>query len=138
MVNKLQELLNDGNLDSHWNEALDSWEKDEIAKVRERVNSAREWVSSRKEQLLTSIKDITDEDDVNLALALWYIELKSHWLMLNTQMNYQLFQKGDIDLDVHYKGTMISHLMGAFEPLIREEDQMKISEFLMTPIPVTP
>ena len=61
MVKKLQELLNDGNLDSHWNEALDSWETDEIAKVKERVSSAREWVSSRKEQLLSSIKDITDE-----------------------------------------------------------------------------
>ena len=138
MVNKLQELLNDGSLDSLWSEALDSWEKDEIAKVRDRVSSAKDWVETKKEQLLRSIQDINDEEDMNLALALWYIELKSHWLMLNTQMNYQLFQRGDIDLDVHYKGTMISHLLGAFEPLLNTDDQGKISEFLMNPLPVAP
>jgi len=136
MVNKIQEMLHDNNLDAHWNEALDSWEKDEVAKVQDRVTTAREWVNTRKEQLLSSITDVKEDEDANLAFALWFIELKSHWLMLNTQMNYQLFQKGAIDLDIHYKGAMISHLMGAFEPLIREEDQVKISEFLMTPSPV--
>lgn len=73
-----------------------------------------------------------------MVVAVRFIELKSHWILLNTQINYKLVSKGEVDMSLAYRASLISQLLEALEHLIEPEDIDRIIDFLSEPLPGHP
>lgn len=84
-------------------------------------------------KLLRMCDEIAEEEDIRLALITHYIELKSKWMALNTQMNYQFFRNGACDPHVQGEGTAVSFLLNEIGDLLPAEDVAKVEEFLIAP-----
>jgi hypothetical protein len=102
--------------------------------VEQLVNESVAWIDNLRRDILTLVKQIEDEDDVRMAVAIQYVELKSRWIAFNTKMNYERFRKGDCDRLDMCKGACASTLLGHIEELLSTEDVDKITDFLAAPI----
>jgi len=95
------------------------------------------WVTSIAEDFLTLLREIDHPEQIDATTAIQYIEIKSHWIALNTKMNYQLARQGQADPMVILKGAAISQFLGALEPLINPGDIEAITDFLSEPLDKT-
>jgi hypothetical protein len=112
----------------------EDWQSMAEAYSEEIAQSALQWVRRRRDDFIRAIQEINDEEDFNLLLAIQFIELKSHWMMLNTKMNYEIFRGKDPEEETVLRGSLISFLIEAIESFIDEEDLSKITEFLAQPV----
>lgn len=125
----VQEVLRNANLEKTIPEALSAWE----GATREQIQEVASWVCTLRDDLNSLLSTIDDEEQIGASLAIHYIELKSHWIALNTRMNYQL-ARGESDAGVVLRGTGISMLLAQVEPLIAASDVDAITDFLSQPI----
>lgn len=87
-----------------------------------------------RDQFLQASRDIDDPETLDMALAVRYIEMKSHWILLNTQINYGLVSTGETNMNLAYRASLISQLLEALERLIEPEDIDRIIDFLSQPL----
>lgn len=130
---KLQDTinqLNDGSLERVAREALNSYQGANPADVEKLVR----WTQSLRDDLIALIKEIDDEDEVAMTLAINYIELKSRWIAINTKINYQNFRTGSCDPVSALRGAAISQLLAKVESLLSQDDIDQITQFLAEPI----
>jgi len=92
------------------------------------------WVCQLAEDFLMLLKDIDDPEQIDATTAIHYIEIKSHWIALNTRMNYQLARQGQADPTIVLKGAAVSQFLATLEPLIKSADIDAITQFLSEPI----
>lgn len=102
--------------------------------VEQLVDESITWIENLRRDIVTLVKQIEDDDDVRMAVAIQYVELKSRWIAFNTKMNYERFRKGDCDRLDMCKGACASTLLGHLEELLSTEDVDKITDFLAAPI----
>jgi len=130
---KLQDTidqLKDGSLEQVSREALSSYQGANPADVEKLVK----WTQSLRDDLVTLIKEIDDEDEVAMTLAINYIELKSRWIAINTKINYQNFRTGSCDPVSALRAAAISQLLAKVESLLSQGDIDQITQFLAEPI----
>jgi len=130
---KLQDTidqLKDGSLEQVAREALSSYQGANPADVEKLVK----WTQSLRDDLVTLIKEIDDEDEVAMTLAINYIELKSRWIAINTKINYQNFRTGSCDPVSALRAAAISQLLAKVESLLSQGDIDQITQFLAEPI----
>jgi hypothetical protein len=83
---------------------------------------------------LSHLDDVGDDsEELLISVALGFIEMKSQWQMLNTQINYQVFRKGEANTYMTYKSSLLSVLVDAIGQFLTPEDLEKIQEFLLNP-----
>lgn len=99
-----------------------------------RINTTVMWLDAVRSELIATIAEIDDEEDLATTIAVQYVELKSRWIAFNTKMNYERFRKGDCDRLDMCKGACASTLLGHIEELLSTEDVDKITDFLAAPI----
>ena len=73
-------------LTSAWTEALANWTDSTPA----RRGDVRDHVVGLRDHLLHVLADIDNEPEREAVATLFYIGLKSHWMVVNTQFAYQL------------------------------------------------
>ena len=91
-------------------------------------------ISERRDEFLKVAEEVDDDEELEVTAALKYIELKSHWIMLNTLLNYQVFRKGESNPEQMLRASLASRLMLTVEALIGGQDLSKITKFLAEPI----
>ncbi|MEM1125586.1 MAG: hypothetical protein AAGI71_02965 [Bacteroidota bacterium] len=129
MLQQLEDALVNGDLDDRWTSSLETWDTTPVERAQ-----ALALVAQLRDQFIEAARDIEDEDELPTTAALEYIQLKSRWYRLNTQMNYQLFKQGEASPDVQYQGTLVSQLLAEIEPFIDPQDVSRITQFLTDPI----
>ncbi|ABZ94705.1 Hypothetical protein LBF_2209 [Leptospira biflexa serovar Patoc strain 'Patoc 1 (Ames)'] len=92
------------------------------------------WFDSVINQFLHILDDVEDKEELSVLLFSKYVELKCYWKQLNTQIQYQNFNRGDANPELIIKASLITYILIALEPLIHEEDLNEIQEFLTKPI----
>lgn len=83
---------------------------------------------------IETAETVEDVDDFRKVLANQYIELKSRWFLLNTQIQYQTFLDGMAEPVTTFKASLVSHLVGFFEGSLHENDLAAINRFLADPM----
>lgn len=111
-------------------EQLTSWEGADPAAIDRTIA----WVLQIREDLVSLIRTIDDDEQISETLAINYIEIKTRWIALNTKINYQTFRLGSCDPELAFRGTACSGLMGEVETLLEPDDITKITEFLAQPV----
>jgi hypothetical protein len=100
----------------------------------EMIETVIEWVLEQRDHMIQLAEDVDDPDDISMAVAIRYIELKSRWISYNTQSNYQMFRYGKVDAQVPLRGSGVSHMLAKIEPLIPQNDIDHITNFLSQPL----
>ena len=92
------------------------------------------WAERLRNEFLTTIRSIEDGDDVYISTVANYIELKSRWIAINNQINYEMIRNGSVDVSSQQRGFAVYALLAAIEPLIQENDVNSLTAFLAAPV----
>lgn len=129
-VKNLHEVLHSAKIEEAWKMSLDAYQE---GTAQDRLDLA-EWIINVRANFLAHVEDVGDEaEELLISVALGYIEMKSQWQMLNTQINYQVFRKGEANVYLTYKSSLLSVLVDAIGTLLTPDDLDKIREFLLSP-----
>ena len=126
----IEATLLDPQLVCGWKETLMGWE----GATRQQVADVITWVAAQRDQFLTAVRDINDPETLDMVVAVRYIELKSHWIMLNTQINYVSASGGEPSMSLMYRASLITGLLEMLERMIDEDDIERIISFLTEPV----
>jgi hypothetical protein len=124
----VKELLSTERLESEWREVLSEID-DESVKTE---SIERTFVL--RDEYLNEVEAVTEEEDFNYVTAIKYIELKSKWIMLNTEINYRLYSRGEIRISLACKSSLLSCLLASIEQFVDQRDIDAITDFLSNPI----
>jgi hypothetical protein len=129
-VKNLHEVLCGTKIEEAWKMGLDAYQE---GTEQDRLSLA-EWIINVRADFLAHVEDVGDEaEELLVSIALGYIEMKSQWQMLNTQINYQVFRKGEANVYLTYKSSLLSVVVDAIGTLLTQDDLDKIREFLLSP-----
>lgn len=128
-MEKIEQALLNPELETQWQSVIDSMD---ISDQKKASNLA--WVRALRDDFLRIARDVTDESELYTVLAVRYIELKCHWIMLNTQIQYQTFRRGMADQNVVIKASLTTSMLSEIEPLIPQDDIDNINRFLSEPV----
>lgn len=128
-VADVRNALTDSELENGWRETVDSMIDDEGT-----ATDLMNWVEEYRDEFLELTEDVQDPDEIRTSLILRYVEIKSHWMMLNTQMQYQAVNTGGAEPEIMVKGSLISHLLEELEQFLDEEEVEKLTDFLSQPM----
>ncbi|MEO0512539.1 MAG: hypothetical protein AAF108_06535 [Planctomycetota bacterium] len=92
------------------------------------------WFEDLRRDLISTLEEVGEGEDIELTLAINYVEYKSRWIAFNTKMNYMMFRGAPAPLREQCRGTAVSELLGHIEPLLRDGDIERITSFLAQPV----
>ncbi|MEO0629409.1 MAG: hypothetical protein AAFY46_01610 [Planctomycetota bacterium] len=98
------------------------------------IDSTLRWLDALRQDLVMLVSKVGGGEDVDMVLAIQYVEMKSRWIAFNTKMNYTMFKGEQPDVSDMCRAAAVSALLGHIEPLLRQEDVDHITEFLARPI----
>jgi hypothetical protein len=124
----LEAALSSPELDRAWRECLATWD-DALPAERD---GCRAGVVTLRDEFLRVLGDITDPVEQAVAGALFYVQIKSQWILINTQIGYQI-ASGTIDRGIFARAGLLSAVLGAMEPSLNRADVERITIFLAHP-----
>jgi hypothetical protein len=127
-LSSLENALRGQRLDARWKEFLDAWGEADPELNRRSL----EYVSGLRDSFLSLVHDVTDPTDRDSSIALFYMRLKTDWVLINTQYNYQI-QDGNLDASLVCRAGMLSALIGAIEACVRPDDLARIGALIAQP-----
>lgn len=98
------------------------------------IDSAIAWVCALQTDMINLIKQIGGGEDVDMALAIQYVEMKSRWIAFNTKMNYSMFKGEHPQVSDMCRATSVSTFLQHIETLLKPDDIDHITDFLARPI----
>ncbi|SMF42967.1 chemotaxis protein CheA [Pseudobacteriovorax antillogorgiicola] len=93
-----------------------------------------EYIATEIDSFKESISSIDDMEDLQYMVAIRYASLKSNWILLNTQMAYQVEHSVEVPIETQYKASILSTLLESLEPLSHPQAIQYISEVLSQPL----
>jgi hypothetical protein len=129
-VQRLREALESNAVEEMWKSSLDAYQEG----TPQYRSDLAQWIMDVRANFLSHLDDVGDDsEELLISVALGFIEMKSQWQMLNTQINYQVFRKGEANTYMTYKSSLLSVLVDAIGQFLTPEDLEKIQEFLLNP-----
>jgi two-component system chemotaxis sensor kinase CheA len=128
-IDELKEELTRESLEDAWEKNLEGTIEDEGEQER-----LLEWVRDLRDEFLDFADVVPDPEEVRDALVHRYIELKCHWQMLNTKMQYQAVNTGQPDPSLMVKGSLVSKLLEKMENLLGGDEVADLTDFLADPL----
>lgn len=129
-LNDIRAALTNDEIEGYWTGCLQEYTD---ASAEERV-SLLSWIHGVRDGFITHASDIDDPEELVVSVALSYIEFKSQWQMLNTQINYQVFRTGYAKPHLMYKSSLLSVIVDTIGKMLTAKEIHKIQEFLLNPI----
>ena len=127
---EIESVLTAPELEQNWRDTLAEWPDATPAQT----NEVLEWTMALRDQFLEAAREIDDEETLEMITAIRYIEMKSHWILLNTQINYSMVSKGEADMALMYRASLVTQLLEGLERLIDQEAVERIIDFLSEPV----
>ena len=128
--NRFASAINYVELSLEWEECMDSW----IEGTAEEKRAALTWIHDYRDRCVSAYEDVDDLEAMYTLAAVNYVELKSHWILLNTQINYQNANRGAADMGIAVRASMITTLLLALEEALATDDVDTIISFLSEPV----
>lgn len=115
--------------------ALDEAPEPENGEKKEDIISDTiQWIEALQSDFIALVNQIGEGEDVEMAIAVQYVELKSRWIAFNTKMNYTMFRGTLPHVSDMCRATSVSTFLQHVEELLKPEDIDHITEFLARPI----
>lgn len=124
-TNYIEAELNGATLNGIWKDCLDSYD---YISNSDKIECLGQVIELR-DHIIEVLRDISDGIERQSCLALFYLELKTEWMLLNTQYTYQL-EAQRLDHQTVCRAGLFSALLGALEPHCRPADIVRIEELL--------
>ncbi len=112
-----------------WADSLES-----SALSMERQVALKKWISDYRDQIIRQFQDIELKDELEVMIALRYIEIRANWNGLNTQLQFQMFRGQEPDPEITVRASLISSLITELEGFIGNEDKDQVDTFLDNPL----
>lgn len=125
---KIVAVLNGAELERSWREALAAWEDSSPSQRAD----CRAFIVHLRDNFVRVLRDVDDPHEQETVAALFYTQAKAQWILINTQSGYQL-RGGRMDGSLFCRAGMLSALLGAMEPILRDSDLARITNFLAEP-----
>ncbi|MCR9141957.1 MAG: hypothetical protein NXI24_06875 [bacterium] len=128
LLEDIEGRYNTGDLESDWRSALNEGglsADDREGLLLEIRNTWRE--------LLRILRDVDDEHERGRALVNAYIEERSRWLLINTQLQFQMFRDGRPDLRRSHRAMLVSRFAEFLEQFLDPGEIEVINRFLAKP-----
>jgi hypothetical protein len=124
-TNYLEAVLNGPELNDTWKGCLDSYEQ---ISSKEKLTCLAAVIEFR-DHLLDVVADVTDPEERESCLALFYLLVKADWMLLNTQYTYQI-NANKTNHKTIVSASLYSAFLGALEPYVRQVDRTRIEALL--------
>ncbi len=124
-VGFLERSLNSGDVNGAWKECLDTYEG--LGSTEKKL--CLQVVTALRDQLIDILHDVSNADERQVCLSLFYVRIKSEWMLLNTQYTYQM-DANQVQHQVICMAGLLSALLGALEPYCLPDDIAKIEKLL--------
>lgn len=121
-------ILGGAELERAWKECLAVWENSSPAQRAD----CRAFVVHLRDGFVRVLRDVDDAQEQETIAAIFYMQVKAQWILINTQSGYQI-QNGRMDGALFCRAAMLSGLLGALEPVLRGPDLARITNFLAEP-----
>lgn len=127
---QLTALLDNADLEMGWDSCLEGWSD----ATEEQRALARSTITAKRDECLSIAEDIDDANELGVVVSLFYIQLKSTWSFLNTQIQYQTVATGTPDLALMFRAALLTSLIEVLENIIPFRDIDRITTFIAKPL----
>jgi hypothetical protein len=127
-IDQITTILNGPALEKAWKECLSAWEDSSPAQRAD----CRAFAVNLRDTFVRILRDVDDPQEQETIASIFYTQVKSQWILINTQSGYQI-QKGRVEGALFCRAGMLSALLGALEPVLRKSDLTRITNFLAEP-----
>lgn len=100
----------------------------------ENPQQIRQLVEELKAGITSAIEDISDDEDKEYYCAVYFVKTKAHWVLLNTQINYQTATTGQTDPWLMANAAIYSYFIELVEPSVDKSLVKKVQEIMNDPI----
>lgn len=118
-----------GEIDDNWDIVLDDW----VDAAQSQRKAVRAYVSGLRNRIYRTLMEIDSQEELERGVAIQYVEVKAHWMMLNTQIQHQTDRNGRAANDLIYRATCVSLVVQALEPLLSQTRVDSLTNFLAEP-----
>lgn len=128
-VARIDAMLTSPGLEAAWDECLAGWSGD-----AEDASELRAWIVEVRADFLSLLHDVDDPHDLEVGVITWLINLKSQWILMNMQMQYQTQRTGMPDLRLMFKGSLLTSFLETVEGFLTYRDVERAHGFLARPL----
>ena len=101
-------------LEQKWTVTLLNW--------HEAPNSTKQailaFLKGLRNHLFHAIEEITDPIELSHAIALYQIEIRCHWSLLNLKLQHHVNTHGKVKQELLYRASCISLIIESLEPFV--------------------
>ena len=126
---QVEESVRSERLRAAWHECTSSLENS----TPEEIKDCQTSVASLRSEFLNALKDVPDDADRDVLSTVFYINLKSQWILLNIWSGYKI-ASGRPDEILMCRLGMVSALLDRVEKAISPDDVSIINDFLAHPV----
>jgi|GEM_PF-2768429 len=128
-ISAVRESVTSAELDRAWQTCLESLEGYSPAEK----NLFLTPLVSLREEFLRAMNAVQDEYEQVVVCAMFYIQLKSHWMLLNLHSGY-LIREGQLDIEIICRSGLISALLDRVEKTLDPQHIHRITRFISQPL----
>ncbi len=127
-IGQIAAILSGAELEKAWRDCLGTWEDSSPAQRAD----CRAFAVNLRDNFLRILKDVDDAEEQETIGTIFYTQVKSQWILINTQAGYQI-RNGRVEGALFCRAGMLSALLGSLEPVLRQSDLTRITNFLAGP-----
>lgn len=124
----IHHLVENDALNQDWATCLAQYE----GATEEEQRACLEPVAALRTEFIKTLAAVTDENERDVVFAVFYILLKSHWMLFNVRSGY-LINAGILDLRLMCRSGLISALLDRIEQAIPPDIIHSITQFISQP-----
>lgn len=94
----------------------------------------RNWIFSRMDEFINRCKLVNEDEELPNLLMWFYIQMKTEWSQINTEIQYQPMVSEEPDMVLIFKSSILSQLLGSVENLLRYVDVERAVNFMSNPV----
>ena len=115
-------------LDQKWAMTLRNWQ--DASNASRQANLA--FLKGLRNHLFFAIEEITDPVELSHAVALYHIEVRCHWSLINLKLQNHVNEHGTVKDELLYRASCVSMILEALEPFIAQSAMDHCKERLFT------
>jgi hypothetical protein len=128
-IDALDDELREDVLEENWKDTIHGTIEDESAQ-----EDTLNWIRTYREETIEIIQDVSDPEDAETSLILRYLEMKSRWIIMNNQIQYQAVETGAPDEVLMTRGSLLSNFLERLENHLDDDQIESITGLLSEPV----
>lgn len=100
----------------------------------EQQQALKKWIFDKANSFLERCEIVEEDEEMPTLLMWYYVQLKSEWSQLNTEVQYQPLRSEEPDMMLIFKASTLSLLLAQIEQILSYVDVERATDYLSDPI----